>query len=71
MWVDWVPVSGTTAGQTNITRRDKYMFFLVLYNITKEDALFYECQLFSERSPDTPLDQETAEILMRGRCLDI
>ena len=46
----------------NVTLRDKNVFFLHLYNITRDDDLVYECWLYSEHSPDQPIDKKTAVI---------
>lgn len=63
MWVQWVSVNGSTApGQTNVTLRERDVFFLVLHNITRKGELMYECRLFSEHSSGVPTDKKTAVI---------
>ena len=60
IWVKWVPVNASMI--ENLTLMDKDMFFLHLYNITRDDDLVYECWLFSEHSPDQPIDKKIAVI---------
>lgn len=67
MWMQWVPANGSVmAEQTNITLRDKDTFFLVLYNITRDSELVYECMLFSQHSSQ-PLDKKT--VMISGKSI--
>ena len=60
VWVDWIPADGKSI-KTNATQRVGNVFFLAVFNVTKEDDdQLYVCQLFSAHSPDKSVDKRTA-----------
>lgn len=60
MYVKWIPLNDTVAETVKL--RDKDMFFLYLYNISRDNELVYECWLYSEHCPDKPVDKKSAVI---------
>ena len=69
VWVDWIPADEKSI-KTNATQRVGNVFFLAVFNVTKEDDdQLYVCQLFSADSPDKSVDNITASV--QSECLAI
>ena len=68
VWVDWIPADGKSI-KTNATQRVGNVFFLAVFNVTKEDDdQLYVCQLFSVHSPDKSVDKRTASAQSGHLC---